>query len=129
MIYCLGLIMFPVVQMAEVLLWVISQYDGINSQLLRQGMRVILTGKMTACSPTQACLFCVFLLHLWPYTQFFKCFQTIFSLVKLRRTCCQWFKTINIITVLTEMGSIDNQLVKGKKRVGSSHCLTGLVTD
>lgn len=49
--------MFLVVQMAEVLVWVISQYHGINSQLLHQGMGVFLTGKMTACSPAQA--------HLW----------------------------------------------------------------
>lgn len=51
--------MYLVVQMAEVLVWVISQYDGINSQLLHQGMRVLLTGKMTACSPSRRAYRCV----------------------------------------------------------------------
>lgn len=40
MIFWLGLITILVVQLAEVLVWVISQYDGMNSQLLHKGMRV-----------------------------------------------------------------------------------------
>lgn len=43
--------MFLLAQMAEVLVGGISQYDGINFQLLHQGTRVLLTGEKTARPP------------------------------------------------------------------------------
>lgn len=72
MIYWLGLIMFLVVQMAEGLVPEISQYDGINSQLPHQGMRVLLTAEKAACPPcghVYGCMAVVFVtIH---YTQLF----------------------------------------------------------
>lgn len=50
--------------------------------------------------------------------------------ILLSKARCNQLKTTNITTVLTEMGSIEKQLSgEREKRVGSSHCLTGLATD
>lgn len=52
MIYWLGLITFLVAQMAEILVWAISQHDKINSQLPYQNMRGLFLGKRlhSACT-------------------------------------------------------------------------------
>lgn len=105
MIYWLGLIMFLVAQMSEVLIWAIFQYDGLISQLPHQGMRDLLPGKKKA----QCFCGCVMRAPvLFPTIQtiplFSKSFQTVFSERKLL-VISQ--RTSSIFTVPAEITSTD----------------------
>lgn len=80
MIYWLGLITFLVAQMAEILVWAISQHDRINSQLPYQNMRGLFLGKR---------------LHRHIYGGVSVVFLTIHTVLPLFSTCCVLLRKVS----------------------------------